>query len=66
MAGLILAPILNPALLGWLLCLVAGFMVYISFDELLPVARSYGKEHLSIAGLMFGVAVMALSLNLLR
>jgi ZIP family zinc transporter len=65
MAALILLPILSEAVLGWMLCLVAGFMVYISFDELLPVAHSYGYEHLPILGVVSGMIVMALSLALL-
>jgi ZIP family zinc transporter len=66
LTGLLLYPFLSPALLGWLLSMVGGFMVYISFDELLPVANSYGKEHYSIAGLMVGFLVMMLSLYLLK
>jgi ZIP family zinc transporter len=66
LAGLFLYPFLNPILIGWLLPLVGGFMVYISFDELLPVANSYGKEHYSIAGIMVGFLVMMLSLYLLK
>ena len=38
---------------------VAGIMVFISFDELLPAAREYGEHHLSIYGLIAGMAVMA-------
>ena len=45
---------------------VAGVMVYISVDELLPISRSYGRGHDSILGLMAGMALMALSLLLLR
>ncbi len=39
-------------------------MVFISFDELLPAAREYGEHHLSIYGLISGMAVMAVSLLL--
>lgn len=63
-AGFFLLPFLNNTLLGWILCTVAGFMVYISFDELLPVSRAYGKEHLSIIGVMLGMLTMAISLAL--
>jgi ZIP family zinc transporter len=45
---------------------VAGVMVYISLDELLPTSRAYGRGHDSIYGLMAGMAVMALSLLLLE
>jgi ZIP family zinc transporter len=44
---------------------VAGIMVYISLDELLPAAEKYGEHHLSIFGVMSGMAIMALSLILL-
>ncbi|HQL00295.1 MAG TPA: zinc transporter ZupT [Smithellaceae bacterium] len=45
---------------------VAGVMVYISLDELLPTSRAYGKGHDSILGLMAGMALMAASLLLMR
>ena len=45
---------------------VAGIMVYISLDELLPTSRAYGKGHDSLFGLAGGMAVMALSLLLMR
>ncbi len=45
---------------------VAGIMVYISLDELLPTSRAYGKGHDSLLGLVGGMLVMALSLLLMR
>jgi ZIP family zinc transporter len=45
---------------------VAGIMVYISLDELIPTSRVYGKGHDSILGLMAGMLVMALSLLMLK
>ena len=45
---------------------VAGVMVYISLDELLPTSRAYGKGHDSILGLVAGMLVMALSLLLMK
>ncbi len=45
---------------------VAGIMVYISLDELLPTSRAYGKGHDSLLGLVGGMAVMALSLLLTK
>jgi ZIP family zinc transporter len=44
---------------------VAGIMVYISLDELLPTAEKYGEHHVAIYGLIGGMAVMAVSLVLL-
>ena len=45
---------------------VAGIMVYISLDELLPTSRAYGRGHDSLFGLAGGMAVMALSLLLMQ
>lgn len=55
---------LNDAMFGFIFTAVAGIMVYISLDELLPAAREYGEHHLSIYGLFAGMATMALSLLL--
>jgi ZIP family zinc transporter len=55
---------LNDIALGIVFAAVAGIMVYISLDELLPSAREFGEHHLSIYGLIGGMAVMALSLLL--
>ena len=64
MAYLILFPFLSDTLLGVLFSMVAGIMVFISLDELLPSAQKYGEHHLSIYGLIGGMIVMALSLLL--
>ncbi|MDQ0150923.1 zinc transporter ZupT [Eubacterium multiforme] len=61
---LLLRNIFNDVTLGVLLAAVAGIMVFISIDELLPTARKYGEHHLSIYGLVAGMAVMAISLLL--
>ncbi len=53
-------------LMGILFAAVAGIMVYISLDELLPASRAYGKGHDSLLGLIGGMAVMALSLLLMK
>ena len=62
---LILAPFLNDTLFGMMFAAIAGIMVFISLDELLPAAREYGKHHHAIYGLIAGMAVMAFSLLLL-
>ncbi len=54
-----------PQLMGILFGAVAGIMVYISLDELLPTSRAYGKGHDSLLGLFAGMAVMAVSLLLM-
>ena len=45
-----------------ILSAVAGIMVYISLDELLPTAEKYGKHHIAIGGVVAGMAIMAVSL----
>lgn len=64
LAFLFLYPYLNETMFGFLFALVAGIMVFISLDELLPAAEEYGNHHLSIYGLIAGMAVMAASLVL--
>jgi ZIP family zinc transporter len=55
---------LDDAVVGVLLAGVAGIMVFISFDELLPTAREYDQGHAEITGIVVGMAVMAASLAL--
>jgi len=62
LAYLFLMPFWSPLMNGIVLAAVAGIMVFISLDELLPSAEKYGKHHISIAGLIVGMIVMALSL----
>ncbi len=59
---LLLRTFFNELVFGVLFASVAGIMVFISFDELLPAAQEYGEHHLSIYGLIAGMAVMAVSL----
>lgn len=59
---LILMPFLNDTVNGVIFSAVAGIMVFISVDELLPTAEEYGEHHLAIYGLVTGMAVMAISL----
>ena len=48
-----------------ILAAVAGIMIYISLDELLPTAEKYGKHHIAIAGVVAGMAIMGTSLLIL-
>lgn len=64
-AALLLMPFLNDGVFGIIFSLVAGIMVYISLDELLPSAEKYGAHHLAIYGVISGMIVMAVSLLLL-
>lgn len=54
----------NDALLGGILASVAGIMVFVSLDELLPAAQKFGEHHLSIYGLVLGMMFMSISLLL--
>lgn len=58
----LLAPLMGELTLGITFGFVAGMMIYISFDELLPSARVYGNAHTTIVGIVLGMLVMALSL----
>lgn len=60
----ILFPFLNDMVFGILFASVAGIMVFISLDELLPTAREYDQHHLAAYGLVAGMVVMAFSLLL--
>ena len=62
LAYAVLLPFLSPTLLGCLFGFVAGIMVFISLDELLPAAEEYGEHHISIYGVVTGIALMAVSL----
>jgi zinc transporter, ZIP family len=64
-AYLILMPFLTDVMFGVIFAGVAGIMVFISLDELLPAAKKYDETHLSIYGLVAGMAIMAISLVLL-
>lgn len=61
---LILMPIMSETVFGIIFAGVAGIMVFISLDELLPCAKEYGKHHHAIYGLVAGMIVMAVSLLL--
>lgn len=65
LAFAILMPFINDVVLGAVLAAVAGIMVYISIDELLPAAREYGEPHISIYGMVVGMMIMAASLIML-
>lgn len=60
----LLRSLFNDFVFGILFAVVAGIMIYISIDELLPTARKYGREHQEIYGFIAGMAVMAISLIL--
>ena len=61
---LVLRSVLTPSLLACVLALVAGIMVYISLDELLPTAENYGEHHVAIIGVISGMVFMSFGLLL--
>ena len=61
---IVLRSILTPSLLACVLALVAGIMVYISLDELLPTAENYGEHHIAIIGVISGMVFMSFGLLL--
>jgi ZIP family zinc transporter len=63
---LILAQFLNNFVLGIIFAMVAGVMVFLAIDTLLPTARNSARGHLTVYGVIAGMAVMAASLVLLR
>jgi len=63
---LILAQFLNHFVLGVIFAMVAGVMVFLAIDTLLPTARNSARGHLTVYGVIAGMAVMAASLVLLR
>lgn len=63
---LILAQFLNDFVLGVIFAMVAGVMVFLAIDTLLPTARNSARGHLTVYGVIAGMAVMATSLVLLR
>jgi len=60
----ILRSVFNETTFGIVFAAVAGIMVYISLDELLPTAEQYGRHHIAIGGLIGGMVLMAVSLLL--
>nr|MDK2851170.1 zinc transporter, family [Candidatus Cloacimonadota bacterium] len=57
--------IITDAAFGVVFAGVAGIMIYISFDELLPTAEEYAEHHVAITGVIAGMLIMAISLALL-
>ena len=66
LAALVLLPFLNEAVTGWAFAWVGGIMVAISLDEIVPSAKSFGRDHMPVLGILAGMVVMALSLGMLK
>lgn len=59
-----LRPFLSPMVFGSVFGVIAGVMVFLALDELLPAAKRYAEGHETVYGLVTGMAIMALSLVL--
>lgn len=60
----LLLPLFNETMFGLIFAGVAGIMVFISLDQLLPAAEKFGEHHLCTYGVVIGMIVMAVSLVL--
>lgn len=63
---LVLAPFLSPSVFGAVFGVIAGAMVFLSLDELLPAARRYSDGHETVYGMVIGMAALAVSLVLFK
>ncbi|HTV70499.1 MAG TPA: zinc transporter ZupT [Rhizobiaceae bacterium] len=63
---LLLAPFLSDVVFGAVFGVIAGAMVFLALDELLPAARAYARGHETVYGMVMGMAALALSLVLFR
>ena len=61
LAFLILKPFINEFFLGAIFAVVAGIMIYISFEELIPTSRQYGYSRLALLSSFAGICIMPLS-----
>jgi ZIP family zinc transporter len=66
LAFLVLAPFINGVTLGIIFGAVAGIMIYISFDGLIPSSQQYGHTVAAVAGLFSGLIFMKLAMTLFR
>jgi len=66
LTAFVLFPFLNSMILGYMLSGIAGLMVFIAVDELLPVSKSLTHSHLPIISFVFGLIVMIASLAMIK
>ncbi|QCO68553.1 zinc transporter ZupT [Luteimonas yindakuii] len=62
----LLAPVMSEAVFGGVFGVIAGIMVFLALDELLPAAKRYAKGHETVYGLVAGMSALALSLVLFK
>jgi zinc transporter, ZIP family len=63
---IVLQPFIGPGVYGCVFGMIAGAMVYLSLDELLPAAKRYAKGHETVYGMILGMMIIALSLAMFR
>lgn len=61
LAFLVLRPLMSDLLMGILFSLVAGIMLYISIEELLPSSRQYGHDRSALIATFIGICFMPLT-----
>ena len=52
---------LNDFTFGIMFAIIAGIMIYLSLDELLPLSHEYSDGHQGIVGVTLGIVIMAFS-----
>lgn len=62
----VLAPFLTHSVYGWVFGIIAGVMVFLALDELLPAAKRYARGHETVYGMIMGMGGIALSLILFQ
>jgi len=62
----IIGPYLSPAVFGGVFGFIAGIMVFLSMDELLPAAKRYSQGHETVYGLVLGMISISASLVAFR
>lgn len=63
---IVLQPFLSQNVYGWVFGIIAGIMVFLALDELLPTAKRYAKGHETVYGMIAGMGALALSLVMFR
>lgn len=66
LAFLVLGPMINEVVMGAIMAAVAGIMVALSVDELMPSAKEIDPHRNPSYGVLCGMAVMGFSLTLLQ
>ena len=61
LAFLVLRPFMNAMLLGIVFSVVAGIMIYIAIEELIPSSRKYGHDRMALISTLTGVCIMPLT-----